>query len=105
MDPEEKYMMIIFDRFKNENIGDKLERIAMDGVGKFPIFILPTIKNCFQKNIIPANSIDSIASWYVFMKKIDIWNSQAVLEPVDLSVLPEYISKNKEKFVNWLDFK
>ena len=31
--------MIIFDRFKNENIGDKLERIAMDGVGKFPIFI------------------------------------------------------------------
>ena len=63
-------MMIIFDRFKNSNIGDKLERIAMDGVGKFPIFILPTINNCFEKNIIPENSIESIASWYVFMCKI-----------------------------------
>ena len=67
----EEYMMIIFDRFKNSNIGDKLERIAMDGVGKFPIFILPTINNCFEKNIIPENSIESIASWYVFMCKID----------------------------------
>ncbi len=66
----EEYMMIIFDRFKNKNIGDKLERIAMDGVGKFPIFILPTINKCFQKNIIPENSIDAIASWYVFMCKI-----------------------------------
>ena len=59
--PWEEYLLKIFDRFRNENIGDKLERIAMDGVGKFPIFILPTIKNCFQKNIIPANAIDSIA--------------------------------------------
>ena len=66
----EEYMMIIFDRFKNANIGDKLERIAMDGVGKFPIFILPTINKCFEKKIIPENSIDAIASWYVFMCKI-----------------------------------
>ncbi len=66
----EEYMMVIFNRFKNANIGDKLERIAMDGVGKFPIFILPTINKCFEKNIIPVNSIDAIASWYVFMCKI-----------------------------------
>ena len=67
----EEYMMIIFDRFKNENIGDKLERIAMDGVGKFPIFILPTINKCFELNIHPENAIESIASWYIFMKKIN----------------------------------
>jgi D-arabinitol 4-dehydrogenase len=67
----EEYMMIIFDRFKNKNIGDKLERIAMDGVGKFPIFILPTINKCFALNINPENSIESIASWYIFMKKIN----------------------------------
>ena len=65
-----KYMMVIFDRFKNENIADRLERIAMDGVAKFPIFILPTIKACFEKDIVPSNAISSIASWYVFMKKI-----------------------------------
>ena len=39
----EEYMITIYERFKNKNIADKLERIAMDGVGKFPIFILPTI--------------------------------------------------------------
>ena len=66
----EKYMMVIFDRFKNKNIGDKLERIAMDGTGKFPIFIMPTIQICFEKNIIPLYAIEAIASWYVFMKKI-----------------------------------
>ena len=65
-------MMVIFDRFKNKNIEDKIERLAMDGVGKFPIFILPTINNCFEKNIIPENCIDSIASWYVFMCKINL---------------------------------
>ena len=41
----EEYMITIYERFKNKNIADKLERIAMDGVGKFPIFILPTIHN------------------------------------------------------------
>ncbi len=70
----EEYMMIIFDRFKNKNIGDRLERIAMDGVGKFPIFILPTIKKCFELNIIPENSIEAIATWYVFMCKINLNN-------------------------------
>ena len=66
----EEYMITIYERFKNKNIADKLERIAMDGVGKFPIFILPTIHNCFEKKIIPENCIDAIASWYVFMLKI-----------------------------------
>ena len=27
--------------------------------------------SCFEKNIIPENAIESIASWYVFMCKID----------------------------------
>ena len=67
----EEYMVVVFERFKNTNIGDRLERIAMDGVGKFPIFILPTINKCFELNIIPENSIESIASWYIFMKKIE----------------------------------
>ena len=43
----------------------------MDGVGKFPIFILPTINYCFEKNITPEKSIESIASWYIFMCKIN----------------------------------
>ena len=56
----------------------KLERIAMDGVGKFPIFILPTINKCFELKIIPENSIESIASWYIFMKKIEFPDKQLI---------------------------
>ena len=36
-------------------------------------------------------------------RKSDKWNSQIVLQPLDLTLLPDYISKNKEKFKDWLD--
>jgi len=97
----EEYLLKIFDRFRNENIRDKLERIAMDGVGKFPIFILPTIKNCFQKNIIPANAIDSIASWYVFMKKIDMKKLNFNYHEPSWDWIKKFLSENKvNDFVN-----
>jgi len=64
------YLLVIFDRFKNEYIADKLERLTMDGSGKFPIFVLPTIRVCFKKGITPQHCIESIASWYAFMFKI-----------------------------------
>ena len=97
----EEYLLKIFDRFRNENIGDKLERIAMDGVGKFPIFILPTIKNCFQKNIIPTNAIDSIASWYVFMKKIDMKKLNFDYHEPSWDWVKKFLSENKvNDFVN-----
>ena len=64
-------MQLIHNRFKNKYIGDKLERLVMDGVGKFPIFILPSIKKCFELDILPKFLISSIASWYIFMIKIN----------------------------------
>lgn len=66
----EEYMLGIFDRFRNEYIADKLERLTMDGTGKFPIFVLPTMEVCFEKSTIPIHSIEAVASWYVFMRKI-----------------------------------
>ena len=36
-------------------------------------------------------------------RKIDKWDSSVTLKPVDISLLPKYISKNKEKFKNWLE--
>ena len=94
------YMMIIFNRFKNIHIADKLERIAMDGVGKFPIFILPTIKSCFEKKIIPNNSIDSIASWYVFMRKINLNKINFLYYEPSWEWIKKYLDKNKlPKFI------
>ena len=36
-------------------------------------------------------------------RKIDRWNSQVILQPLNISFLPEYISLNKEKFKDWLE--
>ena len=36
-------------------------------------------------------------------KKVNRWDSQVVLEPLELSFLPEYVSSNKEKFKEWLE--
>jgi len=66
-----KYLNEIYKRFQNSNISDDLERICMDGSSKIPIFVIPTIKKCFEMSIEPTNCISAIASWYKFMKKIN----------------------------------
>jgi len=97
----EKYMLIICDRFKNHNIGDKFERLVMDGVSKFPIMILPTIRICFEKNIVPTNAINSIASWYVFMKKI--YNNELIFDYYEpqWDWISQFLNDNKiDNFIN-----
>ena len=36
-------------------------------------------------------------------RKVDKWNSPIVLKPVDITILPEYIIKNRDKFKDWLE--
>ena len=62
-----QYKDIIEKRFNNNHIGDLISRICMDGAHKFSIYILPTIRHCFEKSITPYHAIRSIASWYIFM--------------------------------------
>ena len=97
----EEYMFVIFDRFKNKNIGDKLERITMDGTGKFPIFVLPTIDMCFKKNIIPIYSIEAVASWYVFMHQIH--NQELIFDYYEprWDWIKKFLTENKiDDFIN-----
>ena len=36
-------------------------------------------------------------------RKTNKWNSPVILEPINISLLPDYIQNNKEKFKNWLE--
>jgi D-arabinitol 4-dehydrogenase len=65
------YRDIIESRFSNQYIGDTVERICMDGVSKFPIFVLPTIQGTVDRGLVPIRSIHGIASWYVFMRQAE----------------------------------
>lgn len=58
-------------RFLNRSIADPVARIAMDGVSKFPVFLLPTIRACLARGVIPGSAITSVASWYVFLRRLE----------------------------------
>ena len=58
-------------RFLNRSIADRIARIAMDGVSKFPVFLLPTIRACLARGVIPRSAITSVASWYVFLRRLE----------------------------------
>ena len=58
-------------RFLNRSIGDRITRIAMDGVSKFPMFLLPTIRACLARGVMPRTAITAVASWYVFLRRLE----------------------------------
>ena len=58
-------------RFLNRSIADRITRIAMDGASKFPIFLLPTIRACLAQGILPRSALTSVASWYVFLRRLE----------------------------------
>ena len=58
-------------RFLNRSIADRISRIAMDGVSKFPVFLLPTIRACFARGVVPHSALTSVASWYVFLRRLE----------------------------------
>lgn len=64
------YLETVTRRFKNRHIADSVERICADGFAKFPIFIAPTLRGCFEQQIIPLFGFWSVASWYVFAKRV-----------------------------------
>jgi D-arabinitol 4-dehydrogenase len=65
----QQYVSTTKNRFTNKHIADSLERICMDGVEKFKVFLHPTIKGNLENGNIPIYSIQGIASWYVFATK------------------------------------
>ena len=58
-------------RFLNRSIADPISRIAMDGVSKFPVFLLPTIRACFARGVVPRAALTTVASWYVFLRRLE----------------------------------
>lgn len=67
---KEDYLETVVRRFGNRAIGDTISRICADGMAKFPIFIRPTLQDCFAKGILPKRSIGSIASWHQFARHV-----------------------------------
>ena len=91
------YARLIRRRFLNRNIADSISRIAMDGVSKFPIFIVPTVRECLRRGIEPVRCIQAIASWYVFMRHAR--NGLIRFEYVDplQDLVSEHLAEGRER--------
>ena len=53
------------------------------------------------KNMVSEKKI--LYDHFADQRKVDKWDSSVVLKPIDISFLPEYIIKNKDKFKIWLE--
>ena len=67
------------------NVDFKLSGLSLDDIKKM----------VFQKKIMYDHFADQ--------RKVDRWNSPVVLKPADITILPEYIIKNRDKFKDWLE--
>jgi D-arabinitol 4-dehydrogenase len=65
-----EYYQLTKTRLSNSNIADDIARICADGGVKFPIFILPTLTDCYARGHTPVYALQGIASWYVFMCQV-----------------------------------
>jgi len=72
----EQYKQTLIERFSNEEMGDQLVRLCMDGSSKIPKFLLPTIHHLLQEKRPLERVALIIASWMLYLSKEDITNIQ-----------------------------
>ncbi|MGY0400198.1 MAG: mannitol dehydrogenase family protein, partial [Ostreibacterium sp.] len=94
-----EYRDMIKQRFGNANISDSVARICMDGVSKYPIYILPTIVGNYQLGVTPNAALQGVASWYVFMRHVLAGNIPFdYIEPMWNWVKPMLLEGKEKEF-------
>lgn len=95
------YTHSIADRFNNPAIADQLSRICMDGWSKMPIYVRPTLRSCLAQGITPTFAYDSVASWYVYARRIANGQLDASYrEPYWDTLLPLLAQGQEEAFAS-----
>ena len=84
-------------RFLNRSIADPIARIAMDGASKFPVFLLPTIRACLGRGVIPGAALTSVASWYVFLRRVEAGRLRFDYVDPKLPMIRPLLGKGREE--------
>ncbi len=93
------YLVTITSRFHNTFIADDIARICMDGFAKMGIFILSTVRHCFEIGITPILAIKSIASWYVFAQHEHAGMVKfEYIDPGKSELIPHFADKSGTSF-------
>jgi fructuronate reductase len=62
------YRAALFERFANERMRDRLDRIAADGSQKLPIRIVPVLRAERQAGRVPAGATRALAAWVCHLR-------------------------------------
>jgi D-arabinitol 4-dehydrogenase len=60
---------VVLDRFGNPYIQDTNQRVAADGFSKIPGFIVPTLADCFARDVEPAATAVLPALFFRFLER------------------------------------
>ncbi|MCC8107814.1 MAG: mannitol dehydrogenase family protein [Planctomycetes bacterium] len=82
----EQYRDTVLDRFANANIRDTNQRVAADSFSKIPAMITPTLLDCYDRGMTPADTAMLPALFFVFLRrwaqgKIPFEYQDAVMNP------------------------
>ena len=69
----------------------------MDGASKFPVFLLPTIRACFARGAIPRAAMTSVASWYVFLRRLEAGRLRFDYVDPKLPMIRPLLGKGREE--------
>jgi len=62
-----RYRDVVLERFGNPHVRDTNQRVAMDGFSKIPGFIVPTLRECLARGVVPASTAMLPALFFAFL--------------------------------------
>lgn len=88
-----EYRQSLVDRFSNHFLQDQALRICLDGSGKIPKFVLPSLRDQLANNHEIARTALIVASWFRFLSGED---EQGEAIPIEDPIAKELHSRAKE---------
>ncbi len=85
----DEYKSTLLSRFANPNIKDQATRICMDGSGKMPKFVLPSIRDGLKNGTSIKRMCLCVASWFRFLNGTDEKGASIPLEDPMAKLLNE----------------
>ncbi|MEZ5534550.1 MAG: mannitol dehydrogenase family protein [Thiolinea sp.] len=99
----EDYLDLIRTRFANPRIGDRIQRLCLDGSNRQPKFIIPSIADHLQQDNIPTGLVLESALWCRYCQGVtDGGNTIAPNDP-NWERLQEYAARAAKDPGVWLD--
>lgn len=63
------YRDVVLARFANPHVVDSNQRVAMDGFSKIPGFVVPTLRECLDRGVMPNATATLVALFFAYLQR------------------------------------